>query len=102
MLSQDIGDGAVGADDIAAGAVGADELAAGSVDGSKVRDDSLTGADIAEGNLQIPASSVDTSGLQQRVSGNCEVGESIRAIAASSTMTCQARAACHRGPPEVT
>ena len=98
VLSQDIGDGAVGADDIAAGAVGADELAAGSVDGSKVRDDSLTGADIAEGSLQIPASSVDTSGLQQRVSGNCEVGESIRAIAADGTVTCQGAGGVPSGP----
>jgi hypothetical protein len=95
VKSKSIKDGQVLTQDIGDGAVGAGDLAANAVDGSKVRDDTITGADVNEGSLNIPTSNLDLSGFQQRVNGDCVVGESIRAIAADGTVTCQGAG----GPP---
>jgi hypothetical protein len=43
--------------------------------------------------------SADTSVLQQRVSGSCAVGSTIRAIAQNGTVECQADAPLHRAAP---
>ncbi|MFQ5902549.1 MAG: beta strand repeat-containing protein, partial [Candidatus Binatia bacterium] len=73
----DIGDGAVNSVKIADGTVGLLDLAANSVDSGKIVDGSIGVAD------------VDTGQIQQRVTGQCPAGESIRIVNANGTVVCE-------------
>jgi hypothetical protein len=58
-------------------------IAVGAVNSAKVADNSLDGTDVDE-------SSLDSSVLQSRISGGCVVGEAIRIVDQSGTVTCEA------------
>ena len=59
-----------------------DTLANGGLGSADIAANALTGSDIDEASL-------DQTVVQKRVSGDCNVGESIRAISQDGTVTCQ-------------
>ncbi len=66
---------------IADRAVGESEISPGAVGTSEAASNSLTGSDINE-------SALDSNVLQRRVDGSCAVGDSVRAVNATGTVTC--------------
>jgi len=78
--------GSVNGQDLAAGAVTGPKLANGSVSNSKLGPNAVTSAKVADGSLT--ASDVDTSSIQQRISGACPAGNAISQVDQSGAATC--------------
>jgi hypothetical protein len=92
VLSRHIKDGQVKTPDLGNFQVTRGKIADGAVNSGKVADGSLTGADVAPNALgggQIDESSLDSSVLQRRVTGNCASGNAIRAVDAAGNVTCE-------------
>lgn len=67
-------------------ALGAIAALGDSVTGTSIVDRSVQSQDLAFGSVGV--AEVDTSQVQARVSGDCAIGQSIRAINADGTVTC--------------
>jgi hypothetical protein len=61
--------------------VGASEISPGAVGTSEVAPNSLTGSDVNEGAL-------DSSVVQRRVGGDCQAGDSVRAVNGDGSVAC--------------
>ena len=82
VLSRHIKNGQVKTADLGGLAVTLPKLASNAVDSSKVVDNSLTGADIDELQLNL-------THLQARVTGTCGANQTINAIGADGSVTCE-------------
>lgn len=82
-----IADNAITTNKIAPNSIVSNQLQADSVSSTKIIDGTIISSDIANGT--IIATNVDTSSIQQRVSGTCAAGSSIRSIDVDGTVTCE-------------
>jgi hypothetical protein len=75
--SSKILDNSIISNDIADGTIIANDIATNAINSSKIQDGSITAIDI------------NTNSVQQRISGTCPTGESIRAISNTGGVTCE-------------
>lgn len=79
--------GGVNSDAIQNEAITSNKLANGSVTHSKMDVNSINGSNIINGT--ITADDINNSSIQQRITGTCPQGESIREISSAGTVTCE-------------
>jgi hypothetical protein len=85
--TNNIADNAVSGSKIANGAVGSSEIAFGAVDSSRIANGAVGSSKIA--SSAVGTGQINNTQVQQRVSGICPSGSSIRSISQTGTVVCE-------------